>query len=106
MKNTAPAVAALALALALAPASPPAMAQQALAQKRGCLACHAIDKKMVGPAYRDVANKYRGDKDAEAKLVEKVKKGSSGVWGPVLMPPQPVSDADAHALVKWILSIQ
>lgn len=84
----------------------PAVAQEALAQKSGCLACHAVDKKVVGPAYRDVAEKYRGDKNAEAKLVDKVKKGSSGVWGQVPMPPNNVSDADAHALVKWILSIK
>jgi len=90
--------------IVLAFAAAPAIAQDALAQKSGCLACHAVDKKIVGPAYRDVANKYRGDKNAEAKLVEKVLKGSSGVWGDVPMPPNPVSEADAHALVKWVLS--
>jgi len=90
--------------IVLAFAAAPAIAQEALAQKSGCLACHAVDKKIVGPAYRDVANKYRGDKNAEAKLVEKVLKGSSGVWGDVPMPPNPVSEADAHALVKWVLS--
>jgi cytochrome c len=96
----------LAAALAACFAAPPALAQEALANKSGCLACHAVDKKMVGPAYRDVAEKYRGDKDAEAKLVGKVKKGSSGVWGQIPMPPNNVSDADAHALVKWILSLR
>jgi len=90
--------------LALILAGTPALAQEALAQKSGCLACHAVDKQIVGPAYRDVANKYRGDKDAESKLVEKVLKGSTGVWGTVPMPPNPVSEADAHALVKWALS--
>jgi cytochrome c len=102
MKNTLLAAATLAATLACAPA----LAQEALAQKSGCLACHATDKKIVGPAYKDVANKYRGDKDAEKKLVEKVMKGSQGVWGNVPMPPNPVSEADAHALVKWILSLK
>ena len=83
----------------------PAAAQEALAKKHNCLACHAVDKKVVGPAYKDVAAKYRGDKTAEAKLVEKVKKGGVGVWGQVPMPPNAaVPDADVKALVKWILS--
>jgi len=90
--------------LALVLGTTPALAQEALAQKSGCLACHAVDKQIVGPAYRDVANKYRGDKDAESKLVDKVLKGSTGVWGTVPMPPNPVSEADAHTLVKWVLS--
>jgi len=98
----------LALVLAAAaavPASLPAHAQEELAKKHACLACHAIDKKLVGPAYKDVAAKYRGDAAAEAKLVEKVKKGSQGTWGQVPMPPNAsVPDADVRALVKWILS--
>lgn len=102
MKKTLIAVAATAAALA----ATPVLAQEALANKSGCLACHAADKKIVGPSYKDVANKYRGDKDAENKLVEKVKKGGSGVWGPVPMPPNNVSDADAHSLVKWVLSMK
>ncbi|QEL66406.1 cytochrome c [Oryzomicrobium terrae] len=82
-----------------------AQADEALAKSKGCLACHAVDKKLVGPSYKDVAKKYAGDKTAEAKLVEKVKKGGSGVWGPVPMPPNAaVSDDDLHKLVKWILS--
>jgi len=94
------------LAITLALGAAPAMAQQeALAQKSGCLACHAVQKKVVGPAYRDVANKYRGDKKAEDELVKKVLKGSSGVWGDVPMPPNPVSEADARTLVKWVLSL-
>ena len=95
-------------ALAAALAAAPALAQdaQALANKSGCLACHAVDKKIVGPSYKQVAEKYRGDKGAEAKLVDKVKKGGSGVWGPIPMPPNNVSDADAQALVKWILSLK
>jgi cytochrome c len=85
-----------------------AMADQALAQKSGCLACHQIDKKVVGPAFKDVAAKYKGNKAAEAKLDEKVKKGGSGVWGPVPMPPNSphVSDADIKTLVHWVLSLK
>lgn len=82
-------------------------ADQALAQKSGCMACHSVDKKVLGPAYKDVAAKYKGQKDAEAKLVEKVKKGGSGVWGPIPMPansPQ-VKDEDIKSIVKWVLSL-
>ncbi|HKW81077.1 MAG TPA: c-type cytochrome [Casimicrobiaceae bacterium] len=82
-------------------------AAQALMQKDGCAACHAIDKKIVGPAYQDVAAKYKGDKDAKTKLVAKVKKGGSGVWGEVPMPPNShVGDADIDALVTWILTLK
>jgi len=97
----------IAAALALA-AALPAQASEALAKKHACVACHVVKgAKTVGPAYADVAKKYAGQKDAEAKLVEKVKKGSTGVWGQVPMPPNPsVPDADARALVKWILSIK
>ena len=95
----------LAAALAVAPAA--ALANEALAQKNGCLACHAVDKKVVGPAYKEVAAKYRNDKDAAAKLEKKVKAGGQGVWGAVPMPPNAqVSDADIKALVKWILSLK
>ena len=98
----------LALVLAAAAAvaaSLPAYAQEELAKKHACLACHAIDKKLVGPSYKEVAAKYRGDAGAEAKLVDKVKKGSQGTWGQVPMPPNSnVPDADVRALVKWILS--
>ena len=88
--------------------SAPALANLDLAKKSGCLACHQVDKKTVGPgpAYADIAKKYAGDKGAEAKLVDKVKKGGSGVWGPVPMmanSPQ-VKDADIQTLVKWILA--
>jgi cytochrome c len=76
-----------------------------LAKKSGCLACHAVDKKLVGPAYKDVAAKYANDKTAEAKLVDKVKKGGSGVWGAVPMPPNSlVKDEDIKTLVHWVLS--
>jgi cytochrome c len=97
----------IAAALALA-AALPAQASEALAKKHAGLACHVIKgAKTVGPAYADVAKKYAGQKDAEAKLAEKVKKGGTGVWGQVPMPPNAaVSDADVHALVKWILSIK
>ena len=74
--------------------------------KYGCTACHAVDHKVVGPALKDVATKYRG-KDVEAQLVEKVKNGGSGVWGQIPMPPNPqVPDPDLQALVKWILSLK
>jgi len=80
---------------------------QALMQKSGCAACHAIDKKVVGPAYQDVAAKYKSDKGALAKLSDKVKKGGVGVWGDVPMPPNvQVSDADIKELVGWILTLK
>jgi cytochrome c len=86
-------------------ASGAAMANADLAKAKNCMACHAVASKVVGPAYKDVAAKYAGQKDAEAKLVQKVMKGGSGAWGPVPMPANPqVSDAEAHTLVKWILS--
>ena len=73
----------------------------------GCLACHAMDKKIIGPAYKDVAEKYRGDSTAAAKLQDKVKKGGSGVWGQIPMPPNTaVSDADIKADVAYILSLK
>jgi cytochrome c len=87
----------------------PAVAQadiEATMTKAGCLACHAKDKKLVGPAYKDVAAKYKGQADAVAKLMDKVRKGGSGVYGPVPMPPNPVdkiSDADLKAAVEWVL---
>ena len=93
------------LGLTAALAAAPALAQEQLAQKSGCFACHTVDKKLVGPAYKDVAAKYKGQKDAEAKLFKKVKEGGTGVWGTVPMPPNShVPDADIKALVKWVLS--
>lgn len=78
-----------------------------LAKKNKCTACHMIDQKLVGPAWRDVAKKYKGDKKAEAKLVSKVKKGGKGVWGTVVaMPPQPAPEADVKELVKFILALE
>jgi cytochrome c len=83
----------------------PVVASDELAKKHACFACHTVDKKMVGPSYRDVAAKYSNDKAAAAKLADKVKNGSQGVWGTVPMPPNTtVPDADINALVKWILS--
>lgn len=80
---------------------------EALMKKDGCSACHAIDKKIVGPAYQDVAAKYKGDAGAAAKLEAKVKAGGSGVWGPVPMPPNPqVPAADIKSLVEWILTLK
>ena len=95
----------LMLLLVLASAvSSSAYAQADLAKSKNCMACHAVGSKLVGPAYKDVAAKYAGQKDAEARLVAKVIKGGAGVWGPVPMPANPqVSDAEAHALVKWVL---
>jgi cytochrome c len=92
-------------ALAMAVATPAALASLDLATKSGCMACHAIDKKVVGPAYKEVAAKYKGDKDAEAKLFKKVKEGGVGTWGQVPMPPNThVKDEDLKTLVKWVLS--
>jgi cytochrome c len=80
---------------------------EALMKKDGCAACHAIDKKIVGPAYVDVAAKYKGDKNAVAMLSKKVKDGSTGVWGPIPMPPNTTtSPADITELVTWILSLK
>jgi cytochrome c len=101
MKTTRLIVAGLALVCVGAFAATP----EEIETKAGCLACHSKDKKIVGPAYKDVAAKYRGDKGAEARLFEKVKKGSQGTWGQVPMPPNAsVPDADVRALVKWVLS--
>jgi cytochrome c len=92
---------------ALGQAKVDAKAAEALAQKSGCIACHNVDKKVIGPAYKDVAAKYKADKDAETKLAAKVKAGGSGVWGPVPMPPNAqVSDADIKTLVAWIMSLK
>ncbi|MBX3620795.1 MAG: c-type cytochrome [Rhizobacter sp.] len=85
----------------------PAFANADLAQKKNCMACHAIDKKVVGPAYQDVAAKYAGQKDAVEKLSQKVMKGGAGVWGPVPMPANTqVNEAEAKQLVTWILSLK
>jgi cytochrome c len=83
----------------------PALADQALATSKNCMACHAVDHKVVGPAFKDVAKKYAGDKSAAAKLATKVMKGGAGTWGPIPMPANPqVSEAEAKKLVAWVLS--
>ena len=87
------------------PASVLAQDAAKLAQEKACLACHAVDKKVVGPSYKEIAAKYRTDKNAEANLIKKVRAGGSGVWGQVPMPPNTtVSDKEAQILVKWIMS--
>ena len=94
------------LAMTLAVAAP-ALADEALAKSKNCMACHAVDKKLVGPAYKEVAKKYAGQKDAEATLVTHVMKGSKGVWGPVPMPANAqVNEAEAKKLVGWVLSLK
>lgn len=93
-------------ALGIAVASGPAFAQAELAKQKNCLACHASDKKLVGPAYKEVAKKYKGQADAAVKLADKVKKGGSGAWGAVPMPPNAnVPDGDIKTLVAWVLKM-
>jgi cytochrome c len=90
---------------ALAVVSAPALADQALATAKNCMACHAIDKKLVGPAYRDVAAKYAGQRDAVDRLAAKIMKGGAGVWGPVPMPANAqVNEAEAKKLAAWVLT--
>ncbi len=85
----------------------PAFASADLAKAKNCMACHAVDKKLVGPSYQDVAAKYAGQADAVAMLAGKIQKGGAGVWGPVPMPPNPqVNDADAKALAEWVMSLK
>jgi len=88
-------------------AAAPAFADPELAQKKACTACHAVDKKVIGPAFKEVAAKYAGDKEAVDKLAKKVQKGGTGVWGTAVMPANPqVSDAEAKQLVTWILGLK
>lgn len=83
----------------------PAFADQALATSKNCMACHAIDKKLVGPSYKDVAKKYAGQKDAADKLAAKIMKGGSGVWGAIPMPANTqVNEAEAKKLAAWVLA--
>lgn len=81
-----------------------ALANADLAKSKNCMACHAMDKKMVGPGFKEVAEKYKGQKDAEAKLVQKVIKGGGGVWGEMAMPPNAISEKESQELVRWVLS--
>ena len=78
--------------------------EEALAKSKNCLTCHAVDKKLVGPAYKDIAAKYKGDSSAPAKLAAKVKAGGKGAWGEMPMPPNNVTDDEASRLVAWVLS--
>lgn len=81
-----------------------ARASADLAKTKNCMGCHALDKKVLGPAFRDVAAKYKGQKDAEAKVVASMTKGSTGVWGPMAMPPNALSAAEARTLASWVLA--
>jgi cytochrome c len=97
----------IAAAALLATGAAQAQSGEDLLKKNGCTACHANDKKVVGPAYNDVAAKYKGDAKAAAMLADKVKKGGSGVWGQVPMPPNPqVSDADLKTMIAYVLSLK
>ena len=90
-----------------AAAAAPAFAQADLAQKKNCMACHSVDKKVLGPAFKEVAAKYADQKDATDKLAAKVVKGGTGVWGNIPMPANPqVTDAEAKQLVGWILTLK
>ena len=101
MKAIVAATAALGVLFAAAPAS----ADEAMAKAKNCMACHAVDKKLVGPSYKDVAAKYAGQKDAVDKLATKIIKGGSGVWGPVPMPANAqVAEADAKKLAAWVMT--
>ena len=100
-------IAALLASAAAVLAAAPAFANADLAQKKACMACHAVDKKLVGPAYKDVAAKYAGQKDAADKLAVKIQKGSTGVWGPVPMPANAqVNEAEAKKLAAWVLTLK
>ncbi len=93
------------LACAMAALSPAAHADLTLAQKKNCMACHAVDRKIVGPSFKEIAAKYARDKKAEAMLAEKIIKGGKGVWGEMAMPPNSqVTPAEAKTLAKWVLA--
>nr|WP_315240478.1 c-type cytochrome [uncultured Albidiferax sp.] len=94
--------------LALAAAcTAPALASPELAKAKNCMGCHTMDKKVVGPAFKDVANKYRGNQAAAAQLALKIRQGGSGVWGPMAMPANAqVNEADAKKLAEWVLSLK
>jgi cytochrome c len=105
MKKSLMIAAAASLALAFSANAADAEKAKALAQAKNCLACHAVDKKLVGPAYTEISKKYKGNKDAEATLIKKVINGGGGVWGTIPMPPNPVKEDEAKLLVGWILSL-
>jgi cytochrome c len=88
-------------------ASNAALANADLAKSKNCMTCHSVGAKVIGPAFKDVAAKYAGQKDAEDKLTAKVLKGGSGVWGTAVMPANgQVNEAEARTLVKWVLSLK
>lgn len=98
---------ALMIMAAVAAVSAPAMADEALAKAKNCMACHAVDKKLVGPSYKDVAKKYTGNAKAADMLAAKIIKGGSGVWGAIPMPANPqVNEADAKKLASWVLGLK
>ena len=97
------AAAALLMSASLA-AQAQAQGPEQLAKSKSCFACHTMNKKLVGPSFKDVAAKYKNDKGAEDKLVLKILQGGAGVWGAVPMPPNQVTDAEAHQLVRWVLA--
>ena len=102
MKSNVP----FALVIVAVMASAPAMANLELALRNNCMTCHTIDRKVVGPAFQDIARKYASDKAAEATLIEKIRKGGVGVWGPMPMPPgSDVKAEDINQLVKWVLAL-
>jgi cytochrome c len=102
MKRILVAISTLAITAAV---STPALADMALATAKNCMACHAVDKKLVGPSYKDIATKYAGQADAVDKLAGKVIKGGAGAWGPVPMPANAqINDADAKKLITWIMA--
>jgi cytochrome c len=84
-----------------------AQADEKLAQANGCMTCHQVEKKILGPGFKEVANKYRGQATAEAAMIKKVKEGGKGAWGDMVMPPNAhVKDADIQAIVKWMLALK
>ena len=97
--------AALAASMALLAAAAPAAADEAMAKAKGCTACHDVKKKLVGPAYADVAKKYKADKAGSATMVGSILKGSQGKYGPVPMPPNKVTEEEAKKLAAWILTL-
>ena len=97
----------VALALALAGASVPVMADEKLARTRNCFACHQIETKLVGPAWREVAMRYARDPEAELRLARKIREGGAGVWGVIAMAPNPaLTESDARVLARWVLSLR
>src|SRR5690625_5345607 len=95
----------MAVAAATAQAAPDVAQLQDNLKRNACVACHAVDKKLIGPGYNEVAEKYQGDEKAAAVLAEHVRKGSSGVWGPVPMPPNPkITDEDLATVIDWIMA--